>query len=247
MKKGAMAVGFLMGLSLLLFFAGCSTTSEALVDEARAVEEEIVAAEEEEKEEAPRTKSEEVAVVIDSDGDGVPDAEDDCPGTPSGVRVDGSGCPVDSDGDGTPDYIDRCPDTPAGKSVDENGCPEQAGERVTLAYTVEFDSDSAEIRPFYYEEKQRGLDLARAYPNAEISSIIVEGHSDSTGSDAHNNTLSRRRAQTVKTFLVTQFGIDSSLIEVRAYGEKNPIASNKTKPGRQKNRRVEITLTGVIY
>ncbi len=62
----------------------------------------------------------------DSDGDGVPDAQDRCPGTPRGMKVDRHGCPQnppDGDGDGVPDYKDRCPGTPAGVPVDEHGCP----------------------------------------------------------------------------------------------------------------------------
>jgi OmpA-OmpF porin, OOP family len=59
----------------------------------------------------------------DSDGDGVPDDIDKCPGTPKGVRVDEFGCPIDSDHDGVPDYLDKCPDTPAGVKVDSTGCP----------------------------------------------------------------------------------------------------------------------------
>ena len=60
--------------------------------------------------------------VLDSDGDGVPDEQDQCPGTPAGVEVYGNGCPIDSDGDKVPDYLDLCPDTPPGSEVDEKGC-----------------------------------------------------------------------------------------------------------------------------
>src|SRR5436309_8280401 len=60
---------------------------------------------------------------IDSDGDGVPDGIDQCPDTPKGVVVDTKGCPVDSDGDGVPDGPDQCPNTPKGAKVDEKGCP----------------------------------------------------------------------------------------------------------------------------
>ncbi len=59
----------------------------------------------------------------DSDGDGVPDERDQCPGTPRGVQVDNKGCPLDSDGDGVPDYLDKCPGTPKGVQVDDKGCP----------------------------------------------------------------------------------------------------------------------------
>lgn len=59
---------------------------------------------------------------LDSDGDGVFDYQDRCPGTPAGVKVDGKGCPLDSDGDGVPNYKDLCPNTPAGAKVTANGC-----------------------------------------------------------------------------------------------------------------------------
>lgn len=64
--------------------------------------------------------------VTDTDGDGVPDRKDKCPGTPAGARVDVSGCPIDSDHDGVADGIDQCPDTPAGATVDARGCPGDA-------------------------------------------------------------------------------------------------------------------------
>ncbi|MCL5027532.1 MAG: OmpA family protein [Bacteroidetes bacterium] len=60
---------------------------------------------------------------FDSDGDGVPDSKDQCPNTPSGVKVDATGCPLDSDHDGVPDYLDKCPNTPKGVAVDKDGCP----------------------------------------------------------------------------------------------------------------------------
>ena len=59
----------------------------------------------------------------DSDGDGVPDSKDKCPGTPKGARVDANGCPKDSDADGVPDGIDKCANTPKGWKVDATGCP----------------------------------------------------------------------------------------------------------------------------
>ena len=62
----------------------------------------------------------------DTDGDGVPDRKDKCPGTPMGAKVDMSGCPIDSDGDGVWDGIDQCPDTPKGATVNAQGCPSDA-------------------------------------------------------------------------------------------------------------------------
>ncbi len=59
----------------------------------------------------------------DTDGDGVSDKLDKCPNTPTGVKVDETGCPIDTDKDGVADYLDKCPNTPAGARVDANGCP----------------------------------------------------------------------------------------------------------------------------
>jgi outer membrane protein OmpA-like peptidoglycan-associated protein len=62
----------------------------------------------------------------DTDGDGVPDRKDKCPSTPTGARVDATGCPTDADGDGVFDGLDQCPDTPKGATVDAKGCPTDA-------------------------------------------------------------------------------------------------------------------------
>lgn len=67
-------------------------------------------------------KVDESGCPVDTDKDGVPDHLDKCPNTPAGVRVDGSGCPIDSDGDGVADYLDKCPNTPRGTKVDASGC-----------------------------------------------------------------------------------------------------------------------------
>lgn len=73
----------------------------------------------------------EAPVVRDTDGDGVPDQFDRCPGTKLGVPVDGFGCPLDSDHDGVYDYLDHCPQTPFGIEVDKHGCPfDQDGDGV---------------------------------------------------------------------------------------------------------------------
>jgi OOP family OmpA-OmpF porin len=68
-------------------------------------------------------KEKKASPPVDSDGDGVPDHRDQCPGTPKGVQVDAKGCPLDSDGDGVADHLDRCPHTPKGVTVNNHGCP----------------------------------------------------------------------------------------------------------------------------
>jgi OOP family OmpA-OmpF porin len=77
--------------------------------------------------------------------------------------------------------------------------------------------------------------------NLEV--IIAVGHTDSIGTDAYNQKLSVRRAEAVKAFLVSQ-GIEKNRIYTEGKGEKQPVADNKTKEGRAKNRRVEIEVVG---
>ena len=73
------------------------------------------------------------------------------------------------------------------------------------------------------------------------TSILVEGHTDSTGSDAYNQQLSERRANSVRKLLV-QRGVQEQRITILGYGESRPIATNATPEGRQMNRRVEIRI-----
>lgn len=176
--------------------------------------------------------------VADSDGDGVPDDVDQCPGTPAGVAVDAKGCPLDSDGDGVPDYLDECPGTPAGTEVDAKGCPvEQAPEKPTLVLNdIHFAFDSSKLSA----DSQQTLSVVaqRLTANPDVA-VRVEGHTDSTGTDAYNQRLSQRRADTVASYLSSQ-GVDSSRLSTVGYGESRPVASNATREGRAQNRRVEI-------
>jgi OOP family OmpA-OmpF porin len=73
--------------------------------------------------------------------------------------------------------------------------------------------------------------------------IIAIGHTDSIGSNAYNQRLSVRRAEAIKSYLVSK-GVEANRIYTEGKGEKQPVASNKTKEGREKNRRVEIEVIG---
>jgi len=170
-----------------------------------------------------------------SDGDGVPDYLDKCPGTPSGVKVDPDGCPLDSDGDGVPDYLDKCPDTAAGMKVDANGCP-PAGDTLAIVTNVNFDFDSAKIRPDSEQKLDRVVSILKDNPDVRVR---VEGHTDSTGPEKYNLGLSFRRAESVKAYLASN-GIDANRLSVVGYGEAKPLVSNKTRAGRAVNRRVEF-------
>jgi len=174
-------------------------------------------------------------MIMDADGDGVIDSQDRCPNTPKGVKVDAKGCPLDSDGDGVYDYLDKCPDTPRGLAVDQRGCPLPIKETVSIELLVQFDFDKAVVKPEYHNHLQAVASFMKTYPDTKIQ---LEGHADWIGTEAYNLVLSERRAASVKAYLVNKFGIDAARLTTRGYGEAQPIASNETREGRAKNRRV---------
>jgi OOP family OmpA-OmpF porin len=113
-------------------------------------------------------------------------------------------------------------------------------EKITFAADVLFDFDKAIIKP---EGKSKLDDLANKVKGINLEVVIAIGHTDSIGSDAYNQKLSVRRAESVKAYLVSK-GVEPNRIYTEGKGEKQPVASNKTKDGRQKNRRVEIEVIG---
>lgn len=143
--------------------------------------------------------------------------------------------PVDSDGDGVYDDKDKCPNTPRGLEVDANGCEYHLTKSEEIRIDIKFATNKADITEEYAGEVERVAKFLRKYAsvNAEIA-----GHTDSTASDAYNQKLSQRRADAVKTMLVTRYGIDASRLTAVGYGEAKPIASNDTAEGRAQNRRV---------
>ena len=168
---------------------------------------------------------------LDSDGDGVPDYRDQCPGTPAGVEVDAQGCPLDSDNDGVPDYRDQCPNTPAGTEVNALGCPDSV-----VLNDVNFEFDSAELTA-----NARNIlnGVAERLVNNPDVRVSIEGHTDSRGSAEYNKDLSQRRAESVTTYLA-QRGVGANRMRAVGFGEERPIASNETDQGRAQNRRVEL-------
>lgn len=175
----------------------------------------------------------------DSDGDGVVDSLDQCPNTPQGVEVDEVGCPLDSDGDGVPDYMDDCPNTPAGTEVDEQGCPLLVSKTVNHTLDVKFEHNSAKLTPDSQAEIGRLAAFLTKYGTAEA---VIEGHTDSSGSDAYNLKISQQRADAVKQSLVDDHNIDTARLTAVGKGEADPIASNDTDAGRDQNRRVVVVI-----
>lgn len=176
---------------------------------------------------------------LDSDGDGVLDSRDKCPGTPAGVNVDADGCPLDSDGDGVADYKDKCPGTPAGVWVDAKGCPASVLDSGSTAWTfneINFETAKANIQPSSYGILDEIAAALVANPQLKVA---VEGHTDNTGARAFNMNLSQRRAQSVVDYLVKK-GVSPDRLSAKGYGPDRPIADNNTRVGRAKNRRVQF-------
>lgn len=176
-----------------------------------------------------------VAAPVDSDGDGVTDDLDKCPGTPAGVAVDADGCPIDSDGDGVPDYLDKCPRTPAGVEVDASGCPLPGPFAFQNVY---FAFDSSVLTPEARSTLDETAEILRSRPELVLD---LQGHASSEGTDGYNLRLSQRRAQSVHDYLVAS-GIAANRLETTGFGETRPDASNDSEAGRAKNRRVEFVI-----
>ncbi len=176
----------------------------------------------------------------DTDGDGTTDKADKCP-TVNGPK-ENAGCPwPDTDGDSVLDKDDKCPAEKG--SVANNGCPEvtvQTLEDVNLqAKSIYFNSGKA---TFKTSDVPVRLDAIAAilvqYPNAKF---IVEGHTDSDGSEMYNQKLSEARANAVRDAIIKR-GISASNVVAIGFGETAPIASNKKAEGKAQNRRTEVKL-----
>jgi OmpA-OmpF porin, OOP family len=175
----------------------------------------------------------------DADGDGVADKDDNCPEVKGPAA--NAGCPwPDTDGDGVADKDDQCP-TVAG-TVANNGCPEVSDEAIkklnSYAKTILFNSGKSSFQKQTMPVLQAITAILKEYPSANF---MIEGHTDSQGSDALNQKLSEDRAAAVKTYLVEN-GIDAARLTSAGFGESKPIDSNKTSKGRANNRRVEVKL-----
>jgi OmpA-OmpF porin, OOP family len=189
----------------------------------------------------------------DQDGDGVSDAEDECPRDPEdrdGID-DADGCPEedpDFDHDGVADVYDRCPD--AKESIngieDDDGCPDSGDSRVvyddghfTVLDTIRFRTGSAEIEPESHGLLDQVALTLKANP--EIEHMRVEGHTDDTGPRAFNMQLSEERAHCVRRYLILR-GVNPLRLRVRSYGPDRPKEEGKDAEARARNRRVEFVL-----
>jgi OOP family OmpA-OmpF porin len=118
--------------------------------------------------------------------------------------------------------------------------PAPAAAKVTYAADAFFDFDKAVLKP---EGKAKLDDLASKVGGINLEVVIAVGHTDSTGPAGYNQSLSVRRAEAVKAYLVSK-GIESNRIYTEGKGLTQPVADNSTRQGRAKNRRVEVEVVG---
>ncbi|ROM71659.1 hypothetical protein BK653_07185 [Pseudomonas brassicacearum] len=158
----------------------------------------------------------------DEDSDGVPDSRDKCPGTPKGVQVDADGCP---------------PPVPAPVVVEEAVVVK---EETIVIRDVHFEFNKATLTPG--DKDVLSTVATRLKQETSTAQLRVTGHTDSVGSDAYNQRLSEKRANSVVQYLVEQGVPRASFVSVSGAGESQPVADNKTADGRAMNRRTEIKI-----
>ncbi|WP_027002045.1 OmpA family protein [Hugenholtzia roseola] len=114
----------------------------------------------------------------------------------------------------------------------------EEGIQVTFNGGILFDTNSDRLRPAAQQNLREFSATLRKYAD---TNLIIQGHTDSTGSDEYNQTLSEKRASSVQSFLLAN-GVGAARLDMVGMGETMPIADNNTEAGRQQNRRVEIII-----
>ena len=178
----------------------------------------------------------------DSDGDGFKDPVDKCPQV-AGVAPDG--CPPpDKDGDGILDPNDQCIDVPETKNgyKDKDGCADEVPKAVAkfagVIKGIYFDVDKDTIKPNSKTTLDAAVKVLKEFDDVHVE---ISGHTDSDGNREHNVDLSRRRADSVKKYLVDK-GIAEGRLSTRGAGPDEPIAKNDSKKNKALNRRIEFKL-----
>ena len=143
----------------------------------------------------------------------------------------------DTDGDGVSDDDDKCPNTPVGVAVNKIGCSEK--EKASAKLNVEFALGKSDLTSASDGAIQNLAAFMKKFPETTAE---IAGHSDNVGAAEFNNSLSQKRAESVKQALV-KAGIESSRLTAKGYGSSRPVASNKTKVGRDENRRVTAEIS----
>ncbi|MGJ8743857.1 OmpA family protein [Polaribacter sp.] len=170
----------------------------------------------------------------DTDGDGVVDKDDNCPEVAGAVG--NKGCPwPDIDGDGVLDKDDNCK-TEAGPASN-NGCPDNAQDTLDIfAEAIYFNTNKSSFKPGVTKILNYMVQLMNKH---SATDFVINGHTDSDGTNAYNLGLSNRRAAAVMKYFVSN-GIDASRLSTKGFGEDSPADTNATRAGKANNRRVEV-------
>jgi len=183
----------------------------------------------------------------DNDNDGLADKVDKCPDEPEDKDgfEDDDGCPdCDNDKDGVPEcpkVVDRCPDEPANTP---DGCKPRyklvvvTKSHIELKQTIFFDTSKTTIKAISFPLLN---EVAKALKDHAKIKVRKEGHTDSQGSDRYNLRLSKSRAASVRNYLIRS-GVAADRMVSEGYGERVPIADNRTRAGREQNRRGEFVI-----
>jgi OmpA-OmpF porin, OOP family len=181
-------------------------------------------------------KVDERGCVLDNDKDGIVNEEDACPDKFGIAAL--KGCP-DSDGDGVADNEDRCPTVKG--PLTNKGCPvitqEDVKKITQIANKIFFETNSDKLKTSSLEQLDQLVIILNRY---ETAKLVIDGYTDSKGTDEYNMTLSQKRTESVKTYLASK-GITADRLTATGYGEAKPIADNNTAAGRSRNRRVELS------
>lgn len=105
---------------------------------------------------------------------------------------------------------------------------------------IKFNTNRADIKPLYHNELKKLADFLKKFPNA---TGVIEGHTDSVGNKESNMKLSQNRADSVRNYIINNFGIAPERISAKGFGPTKPVADNGTTEGKQKNRRIEANFT----
>ena len=176
--------------------------------------------------------------LIDTDGDGILDKDDKCPGHKGVAKY--FGCPIpDTDGDGVNDELDKCPTVPG--LITNNGCPLQNDTvkittKDTTYFTVYFEQAKSDLLTDAYNKLNEVIRLLKS--NNKLV-VLFKGHTDYSGSVEANNKRAIERAKTCADY-ITSFYIDKKRVQIVGYGNRMPAADINDPMVQWKNRRVEI-------
>lgn len=189
----------------------------------------------------------------DDDEDGIANKEDACPQSAGDPHDDPTktGCPPDPDEDGIRYAADACPNEKGPPSDDPslNGCPRFArykpkeGEIIILQ-RIEFQTYGTAVSESVTSNSTKVLkEVAQIIlDHPELTLVEVQGHTDDSGDEEYNLDLSQKRAESVRKWLIDKGGVEANRLSAKGYGMSKPIADNRTRIGRQKNRRVQFVV-----